>query len=300
MTEGIKPKIAIVSDYGWNTVPRVDLKQLAILFDQFALPHFHDSLDEEAEAEKYYLESQGLIFDAATVRSMHEPIIADSPFASLRDQYLERARREGTIPVKDKGMLAASTARKITATARFAFAQIFRQHLREKLEIEATPVFAHGLLPFSHDAHTSASDLTDVLRVVIGAFPVPKTNTPWEDIIEFRRDLQVAAMHLRFIRWARSAASGNGGLGEILEELQDLLNEYEAHMKIARIKSSRGVLETVIVTGAEIAEDLVKFKWGKLAKGLFELKHQHLALVEAEQKAPGREVALLAEARKRF
>jgi len=53
-----------------------------------------------------------------------------------------------------------------------------------------------------------------------------------------------------------------------------------------------------VVTAAELAEDFVKVKWGKLAKGLFDLTHERIELREAELKAPGRELAYLDAAKR--
>jgi hypothetical protein len=50
----------------------------------------------------------------------------------------------------------------------------------------------------------------------------------------------------------------------------------------------------------EIAENLVKFQFGKLAKGLFSLRHRKLSLLEGELKSPGREIAFISKAQVTF
>jgi len=71
-------------------------------------------------------------------------------------------------------------------------------------------------------------------------------------------------------------------------------------MRLHEIKSGRGVLEAVVVTAAELAENLVKVNWGKLAKGLFNITHERIELREAELQAPGRELAYLDAAKRAF
>jgi len=60
------------------------------------------------------------------------------------------------------------------------------------------------------------------------------------------------------------------------------------------------VVETLVVTTAEIAESLVKFQWSTIAKKLFEVRHRQIDLMKAEMTLPGREVAYIVKARKRF
>jgi hypothetical protein len=50
----------------------------------------------------------------------------------------------------------------------------------------------------------------------------------------------------------------------------------------------------------ELAEDLAKFNWSKIAKGILSVRKRHVELMEAEMKAPGRECAYVFEAQKRF
>jgi hypothetical protein len=71
-------------------------------------------------------------------------------------------------------------------------------------------------------------------------------------------------------------------------------------MHLHQMKTKTGVLEIVVTTGAEIAEDLVKFRWGKLAKAPFTITHKKIDLLQAEMKAPGREIAYVVKAKKTF
>ncbi|MGH9903111.1 MAG: hypothetical protein ACRD68_14990, partial [Pyrinomonadaceae bacterium] len=56
---------------------------------------------------------------------------------------------------------------------------------------------------------------------------------------------------------------------EVEEKLEHLINDYQEHMKLHELKVNKGALETVVVARMEFLEDLVRVKWGKIAKGLF-------------------------------
>ena len=84
---------------------------------------------------------------------------------------------------------------------------------------------------------------------------------------------------------------------ELADEIEWLLHEYETYMRVHEMKVRRGVLETVITGAAQMAEDFVKIKWGKLAKMPFAISARKIELLEAELKAPGREITYIAHVR---
>jgi hypothetical protein len=87
---------------------------------------------------------------------------------------------------------------------------------------------------------------------------------------------------------------------EISDKLEDLVSRYERAFMLEKMSTSTGVVETLVVTTAGIAESLVKFQWSKAAKKLFEVRHRQIDLMKAEMPLPGREVAYIVKARERF
>lgn len=156
------------------------------------------------------------------------------------------------------------------------------------------------LLPSLPPLPSGEPKRTDVLRLVLNAFPTPTADVSWERIEEFRLNHDSRVKRSRLIGWINDMGRTTIPEIEICDKLEALLNDYSEHMRIHEIKVSRGALETVVVTAAELAEDLLKFKWGKLAKGLFELTHERIQLREAELKAPGRELAYIDAAKRAF
>lgn len=141
---------------------------------------------------------------------------------------------------------------------------------------------------------------SDVISIVLERLPEPDEQTPWQDLIDFRREEKTRAQSLALRRWIRKMASGEFKQAEIIEELEYLYYEYEHYMQIQQMKINKGALETLVTVTAEIAEDLVKIKWGNLAKVPFVVKQRKIDLLEAERNAPGREIAYLATTRRRF
>jgi hypothetical protein len=79
-----------------------------------------------------------------------------------------------------------------------------------------------------------------------------------------------------------------------------MVNEYAKAMRIHHIKASQSFVDVFVISPLEIIENLVKFKWSKIAKGALSVDKRRIELLESEMKAPGRECAYVFDARKRF
>lgn len=87
---------------------------------------------------------------------------------------------------------------------------------------------------------------------------------------------------------------------EVEEKLEYLIDQYRRHMRLHRMKTNAGTLETIVTITAEVLGDLASFKWGKAAQALFSLKKRQVDLLEGELTAPGNEVAYIVKAREIF
>jgi hypothetical protein len=130
--------------------------------------------------------------------------------------------------------------------------------------------------------------------------PEPSADTPWEEILNFGQDPAARAALANLRKWMATIAKDSPSPGGGEDELTALLDDYEPHLRLHRIKSERGTLEAFLTTTAEVASAIVTMKWGAAVKALFDVSRAEIALLEAEQSAPGREVAYIAHARERF
>jgi hypothetical protein len=160
----------------------------------------------------------------------------------------------------------------------------------------------HAVAPVCEIGNVFLSGTTSVLEAVLKSMPIPNDETPWEDIIEFRNDPDSMKRLRRLRVWTRKFAKATTAtsLPEMKEEVEVLLDEYEEHMKLHRMKVNKGATETLLTIAGKVPEDLVKFKWGDLAKLPFILGERKISLLEAEAKAPNRELAFISMARSQF
>jgi hypothetical protein len=140
----------------------------------------------------------------------------------------------------------------------------------------------------------------DILNVIVKQIPVPSELTPWEQILDFRNDPDARGSFLGLRFWISDMARSPLSTEEVAEKLEYLLYQYEQYMKIHKMKMRSGTLQTVIVSAAELLENAMKLKLGKLAKELFSVQQRKVDLLEAEIKSPGAELAYIYKAKRAF
>lgn len=168
--------------------------------------------------------------------------------------------------------------------------------LRDNFSVNAFPIYPS--LKILNDNFKSGNN--DVVEVVLHSIPEPDfETTSWEQIIDFRNDPDTKKKLNNFRIWIQRITKSGISENELYEEITYYLNQYEEHIKYHRMKINRGIFETLLMASAEIIEGLF-FKPTKIVKALFTFKHKKLELLEAELKAPGRDLAYLLKAKEEF
>jgi hypothetical protein len=140
----------------------------------------------------------------------------------------------------------------------------------------------------------------EVVQITLKAFPQPSPKTPWEQILEYRNDPDSQSKFLALRNWMNETARAELEPMEIEQKLEYLMDEYQKHMRLHRMKTNAGFLQTAVISTAELLEDLVKIRWGKIAKGLFSFRERRIALLEGELNSPGSEIAYIIKAQESF
>ncbi|WFU33652.1 hypothetical protein QA635_04175 [Bradyrhizobium brasilense] len=136
--------------------------------------------------------------------------------------------------------------------------------------------------------------------VVLKELPQLDIRAPWEDVLGFRQEERTQHLVRSLRRWVRKIVAENWSAAELEDEIKELVYQYERHMHASRISGTKEALEIVITGVAELAEDVVKLRLGKLAKLATAILNQRAARLREESTAPGRELALIPEAQRVF
>jgi hypothetical protein len=144
------------------------------------------------------------------------------------------------------------------------------------------------------------SQKCDVIDVTLNSLPIPDDTVPWEQIWEYRSDPDSQRKFLALRKWMSEMARAKLTPAEMEEELEYLLDDYRSHLRLHRLQTNTGALETIVIAVAEFLEDLANKRFSKIAKGFFSAKQRQIDLLQGEMNAPGREVAYIIKARGEF
>jgi hypothetical protein len=173
---------------------------------------------------------------------------------------------------------------------------------------EGVGVDAYPILPdIAPGTEKTRSNKDEVMEIVINAMPIPDDTTPWEQIIEFRNDPDSQSKFLTLKNWINEVARMKLEANEVEDKLKALINDYTNHMKVHKIKTKLDTLKTIVLTEA----GLITSGWltglgalpgvvGMVITPLYSMKQRQVALLEEEQKAPGREIAYIIKSRESF
>lgn len=168
--------------------------------------------------------------------------------------------------------------------------------LREIKGVKAFPILALE----TNYLEKPEPEKADVISIVLNALPIPNESTSWEQILDYRNDSDAISNFLALRDWMNDVAKAKLSQDEIEDKLRYLIDRYQRYIKLHEMKVDTGVLETIVVASAEFLENLMKFKWGEIAKGLFSIRHRRIALIEGELTAPGNEIAYIVKTRNAF
>ena len=290
-----------------RSFPRREL----LYFDQVALLDMDRGLQaiHDSGMPRYYsyaerlewLVGEGLLIRQEVPSTLEGDLARDAAERALEAaRHREAALREAAVQrvVGDEDefyRLHASAIRSEFDEAGFAVRAVALE-LTSSGKVDAIPlVRPNALTTTSGDASNARTD-TNAVRIVINALPMPDAGLPWEELLAFRAEPETRAHLLGLRRWTRRIAREGLSGPAIAEEIEHQIHEYQHYMTLQRIKYSRGAMEVVLSFAAEVIEDAAKFRLKQLVGSVFSLQRRHVDLLEAEQRAPGREVAYLVHA----
>jgi hypothetical protein len=293
------------------------LKREALMFDRVALPFFSQISAEIMEkrsqttlqlSEVEWLMGEGIVFEPE-LNFDNKKLAESDEFRSFMEASVSEGEHIATELAKGldiggnlKGVEEEAFAQLLSkanaALAMFGFnARYISAAMRVLGKVDAYPVLSAGIPSAGQGA---ASRSGEVLQIALNALPVPDESTPWEQIIEYRSDEDSRHKFLDLRNWMGEVARSELTPAEAEQKLEHLISQYQRHMKLHRMKTNTGTLETVVTTSLEVISDLLTIKWGKAAEALFSLKKRRVALLEGELTAPGNEVAYIVKAKETF
>lgn len=141
---------------------------------------------------------------------------------------------------------------------------------------------------------------SDIIQFLLNDIPEPATNTPWEQIIDFRSDEDVKNRYLALINWVNKTSASSNSLSDIKDEYEYLYNDYIKHFKLHKLKYNNTILELIVTAGAGMLIALQSGQFASSFKNLLTMNLSHIKLLEEESKIPGKEIAYIYHAKQKF
>ncbi len=307
-TSGFQHRTIGVLD-GSMLLMRLDLKQLSLFFDQFYVIDAEKWLQTTSfsRIEKTYLHNR-----AEFEWLKEKEVIKTVQFESSPKQNLETFRSEieklnqlfeGELyqqvvkHQKNRGETYQQHLAELLYRMGTYKSRIQSAYLRQSLGNEAYPIIDN-----LNDMGEFLSDLpkAHVVNVLLKKIPVPDVQTPWEQLLEFRSNDDAREKYLRVKRWLYKTATQEVNTLEMYQEIDSLIHEYEQYMALHKLKFQQGMLKASVLTTVDFVENMMKLNFSKAAKALFNIQQDKVKMLEAEMKAPGRELSYFVKLRQTF
>jgi hypothetical protein len=183
------------------------------------------------------------------------------------------------------------------STSADVYARVAAVHLSElNCDDVALPLLSTPIAPQSI-VHAKKAE---IISMVFNKIPIANDTTPWEAIIDWRNDPEARAKFARLRVWVNSASRGELSTAELSDSMEALLADYSAYMSDQHAKIGRGYWELTCTAVVKFLEELPRIKLSPALDVAFHASRSHAQLIEAERKAPGREVAYLLATHDRF
>jgi hypothetical protein len=266
------------------------MKQAVLLFDSLALWPLGEEVPAYAafQADLEYLYEQQVLRDTNLILPFD--ILGPTGESALR-----AGSRSGAINVHFSPFNAIEEQTGFSKAGTDGVVRVAALAMRAS-GLDAVPVASGAnerTVAFNSGTHRA-------IELVLPHMPVPAPDTPWEDILNFRRDPVAKERLHRLENWDRRIMAGESTRAQVEADLREDLHSYEEHMRLHSMKINHGVLKTIVKTTAQVLEATARLKFTEIADALFMFSERRLALLEAELTAPGRHLAYVVNARERF
>lgn len=141
---------------------------------------------------------------------------------------------------------------------------------------------------------------SEIIQIVFKKIPVPQKNLSWDEVIEFKNDVNIKSKYFALINWVNNISKENLSLSEFEDKLNYLYYDYLSNVKRTKIKYDLSVIQLLLNSTAYTVENLIRLKFSNITNSLFQFTKQKVSLLEFEANLPNREIAYIHEIEKKI
>ncbi len=277
--------------YGFVDDPwRSSWKREALFFDRIVLGHFTMELDSDHwayQSNKLYGERHIKAKTREFIDLVKKGVmLPSSPFTT----WARTAEEEAVQAAADKFDFESFEGKALTT--RLKSLVFMREHGAEAYPVyEAFRGFSSGL---NHSREA-------VLRIIFGRIPTPAEHVSWDEIVGYREDPESQRRFAALRMWINRAVALRTPAAEVVDELEHLTAEFEAHLRRHGMSYRLEPLETIVAKSPEAIAELTG-RHGRVDSGvgLQMIRSYSSVFAAAEATAPGRELAYIIASQHRF
>ncbi len=166
----------------------------------------------------------------------------------------------------------------------------------ESIDLDAFPILSYE--QFKNSLYSD--NKSEVIHIIIKNLPLLDSTVSWETIIDFRKNDDFRVKFLSLKSWINRISRINLSKSEMQDEIEYLINDYRQQMKLSKMKTRIGQLESIVCLPLELLENLIKIKWSKIPKEFIQIRKRKIDLLAEELKSPGRELSYIVSAQDYF
>ncbi len=263
-----------------------------LYYDRLVYDNLDLTLVETSVPDPYSSLSRKLLFDSGLISDY-----STDDFVEMHNKNMEKLVLN-RIATFDEAFKSGTPER--TQLAWPVFRQItIREHvniLNDNSPNQYSPYLLHDFVSHMIKAPKHESP---VIKAVFNQFPSLE-DIDLNKFLEFKSDPDTILKLRRLREWTNDLSKKDFSDKEIHQKLEHLLQEYTQQMEIHRLKYKLTKSQSLIVASLEFVESFPFLKFSRPAKALFELELNRFNLLDAEQKAVGREIAYIHKVQETF
>jgi hypothetical protein len=136
-------------------------------------------------------------------------------------------------------------------------------------------------------------DKNYVIKFILNQMPEPADDISWEQLLDFRNDLDTKAKYYSLVEWINQVSKDNLEPSEFEDKYNHLYHDYLNQFRIHKVKHKGSVIEILVNGAAEFLENALRLKFSKITNSFFQLFKDETTLIEGEQNINGRELAYI-------
>ena len=130
----------------------------------------------------------------------------------------------------------------------------------------------------------------DVAEIHITRLPFFADEVGWEEIIDFAEDNDLILLRERYRSWVETIGTCRGSLRTVREEYEDWANDWISLLKRRRVRVTAGGISTLTIVCCQAQATPEQLALKMLTTHAFSVRRTRRALLECENREPGREV----------